>query len=78
LSANSSEAKESGANCWRLWRQKPDSVAVNMLLWTPFPFRLPHFTKNIDTGKLLSSKNIHILGKDTIIQKNYFDLDLWR
>ena len=72
-SANNSGASKSEASCWRLRRQRPESAAANMPLWTLFLFKHPHFTKTMDTGRFLRSKNIRTSANGTITQKNYFN-----
>ena len=76
-SVNSSGARESEASCWRLRRQRPKSAAANMPLWTLFLFKRPHFTKTMDTGRFLRSKNIRTSANGTITQKNYFNFKFY-
>ena len=69
----SSEGKASEAGCWRLRNWMQNAAAANMPLWTPFPFRLPVFTRIMGTGRFLPSKHILTPGNGTIIRKKYFD-----
>ena len=48
---------------------RPGSAAANTRLWTPFPFRRPHFTKNMDTGSFLPSRTIRTPKNGIIIRK---------
>ena len=59
----------SAAGCWRLRKMRPGSAAANTHLWTPFPFRRPHFTKSMDTGRFLPSRTIRTPKNGIIIRK---------
>ena len=48
-----------------------------MPLWTLFLFKRPHFTKTMDTGRFLRSKNIRTSANGTITQKNYFNFKFY-
>ena len=50
-----------------------ENEARQRRLWTPFPFRLPVFTRIMGTGRFLPSKHILTPGNGTIIRKKYFD-----
>ena len=76
-SANNYGASKSEASCWRLRRQRTESAAANMPLWTLFLFKRPHFTKTMDTGRFLRSKNIRTSANGTITQKNYFNFKFY-
>ena len=50
-------------------KSRPGSAAANTHLWTPFPFRRPHFTKSMDTGRSLPSRTIRTPKNGIIIRK---------
>ena len=76
LSANRSEGKASEAGCWRLRNWMQNAAAANMPLWTPFPFRLPVFTRIMGTGRFYPrSISLHretalLYERNTLIQRN--------
>ena len=55
--------------CWQMMKARPGSAAANTHLWTPFPFRRPHFTKSMDTGRFLPSRTIRTPKNGIIIRK---------
>ena len=46
-----------------------ENEARQRRLWTPFPFRRPHFTKSMDTGRSLPSRTIRTPKNGIIIRK---------